>query len=150
MTRKGYGRFVWEKTDKELRERRLDPRLYTPEQVLAYAGNLPPDHPGWMDPPSKTDTSEDTPEISIITEEKHKGYDDKAYSPYDNPNWECRTCNKWIHGLKPEHCMVCHETFSGTRAADLHRKNGRCLSVLEMVKKNFSQNRLGYWGREYG
>lgn len=31
-------------------------------------------------------------------------------------------CGKRWAGLKPEHCPACCETFSGTRAGDLHRK----------------------------
>lgn len=33
-----------------------------------------------------------------------------------------RKCGKSWGGLKPEHCMACHETFSGTAAGDKHRR----------------------------
>ncbi|WP_428844217.1 hypothetical protein [Brevibacterium celere] len=34
----------------------------------------------------------------------------------------CAECGKSWGGRKPEHCTVCHETFSGTTAGDRHRR----------------------------
>lgn len=54
----------------------------------------------------------------------------------------CPRCAKSWRGLKAEHCTVCHETFTGTSAADAHRvgRHGvtegtdrrRCLPVDEV------------------
>jgi hypothetical protein len=59
----------------------------------------------------------------------------------------CRCGAAWS-GLRIEHCMSCHETFSGTSAGDLHRvgehgvKEGpdrrRCLTVAEMKNLTFT------------
>lgn len=34
----------------------------------------------------------------------------------------CTDCGKSWGGLKAEHCMACHETFTGTTAGDKHRR----------------------------
>lgn len=36
--------------------------------------------------------------------------------------WTHPPCGKIISGIKQEHCAVCCETFSTTRAGDRHRK----------------------------
>lgn len=35
--------------------------------------------------------------------------------------WQCRKCDTTIIGYKPEHCTVCHETFTSTTSGDMHR-----------------------------
>lgn len=55
----------------------------------------------------------------------------------------------------PEHCAVCHQTFSGTAAGDMHQvgkchiRTGpdrmRCLSVDEMLALGMAQNARGIW-----
>ena len=69
--------------------------------------------------------------------------------------WTCHKCDSTIIGYRPEHCTICHETFNGTYAGDMHRvgdhgvKTGpnrrRCLTVDEMEAKGMKRNRLGYW-----
>lgn len=70
-------------------------------------------------------------------------------------NWTCRDCEKIIIGHKPEHCPVCHETFTGTKPGDMHRvgRHGvasgpdrrRCLTPAELESKGMTTNRNGYW-----
>lgn len=65
-------------------------------------------------------------------------------------NWTCRDCEKIIIGHKPEHCSECHETFTCTRAGDLHRAgqpgvNHHCLTPAQMEGKGMVQNTKGYW-----
>nr|DAR27370.1 MAG TPA: Rubrerythrin, rubrerythrin, peroxidase, peroxide, oxidized [Caudoviricetes sp.] len=69
--------------------------------------------------------------------------------------WTCHKCDTTIIGYRPEHCTVCHETFNGTHAGDMHRtgdhgvKTGanrrRCLTVDEMLARGMTRNRHGYW-----
>lgn len=69
--------------------------------------------------------------------------------------WTCHKCDSTIIGYRPEHCTVCHETFAGTVAGDMHRvgdhgvKTGpnrrRCLTVDEMEAKGMKLGKLGYW-----
>lgn len=69
--------------------------------------------------------------------------------------WTCHKCDSTITGYRPEHCTVCHETFTSTRSGDMHRtgdhgvKEGpsrrRCLTVDEMEAKGMQRNKLGYW-----
>ena len=69
--------------------------------------------------------------------------------------WTCHKCDTTIIGYRPEHCTVCHETFNGTCAGDMHRvgqhgvKEGpdrrRCLTVDEMLTKGMTRNHHGYW-----
>ncbi len=35
--------------------------------------------------------------------------------------WTCHKCDSTIIGYRPEHCTVCHETFTSTRSGDMHR-----------------------------
>lgn len=35
--------------------------------------------------------------------------------------WTCHKCDTTIIGYKPEHCTVCHETFTCTHAGAMHR-----------------------------
>ena len=66
-------------------------------------------------------------------------------------NWTCHECDKIIHGLRPEHCTVCHETFASTKAGDRHRVGSfqpyarRCLTTGEMVDAKLEQDSHGYW-----
>lgn len=69
--------------------------------------------------------------------------------------WTCRTREKTITNRKSEHCPVCHETFTGTRAGDTHRvgRHGvsdgpdrrRCLTPAEMEAKGRSITKDGHW-----
>lgn len=73
---------------------------------------------------------------------------------------ECRGCGKGWNGYKPEHCTVCHETFGGTWAGDMHRtgehgvrtgdNRRRCLTPAEMRNKGLTLNAHGLWVRSYG
>lgn len=76
-------------------------------------------------------------------------------------NWTCRHCHKPIHGQRSEHCPVCHETFTGTTAGDMHRRGDhgittgpnrrRCLTTDEMLDRGMTQDSHGRWttGRAY-
>ena len=35
--------------------------------------------------------------------------------------WTCHKCDSTIIGYKPEHCTICHETFTSTISGDMHR-----------------------------
>ena len=69
--------------------------------------------------------------------------------------WTCHKCDSTIIGYKPEHCTICHETFTSTTSGDMHRvgdhgvKTGtnrrRYLTVDEMEAKGMQRNKLGYW-----
>ena len=69
--------------------------------------------------------------------------------------WTCRDCKKNIIKRSYEHCPVCHETFGGTTAGDMHRtgRHGvtegldrrRCLTPAEMFARGMPQ-REGVWG----
>lgn len=67
----------------------------------------------------------------------------------------CKPCGKTWTGTQPEHCTVCHETFGGTRAGDLHRVGSysapgdprRCLDPTDL---GMSLNARGIWTRTYG
>ena len=69
--------------------------------------------------------------------------------------WTCRTCKKNITNRRAEHCPVCHETFAGTTAGDMHRvgRHGvdegpdrrRCLTPAEIEAKGMGQDSNGYW-----
>ena len=58
--------------------------------------------------------------------------------------------------MRMEHCVECHQTFSGTTAGDKHRTGKhhlstgpdrrRCLSTDEMAEKGMTQNARGVWG----
>lgn len=54
-------------------------------------------------------------------------------------NWTCRDCEKIIIGHKLEHCSECHETFTCTRAGDLHRAGQLCKKLTIGSKAS--------WGR---
>lgn len=67
----------------------------------------------------------------------------------------CRPCGATWTGLKPEHCPVCHETFTSTTAGDMHRvgkhgvKDGpnrrRCLTPLEMIDAGMGLSKRDMW-----
>lgn len=69
--------------------------------------------------------------------------------------WCCDKCGKTIGG-SAQHCAVCHETFAGTRAGDMHQATIRdenrkfvrlqCLTPDEMREKGLRINHWGYWG----
>ena len=69
----------------------------------------------------------------------------------------CRCGASWT-GLKIEHCLSCHESFTTTRAGDRHRvgqhhlstgpDRRRCLSVEEMYEAGMGQNSRGHWMRD--
>lgn len=69
--------------------------------------------------------------------------------------WTCRICGDRITGRKLEHCPVCHKTFTGTTAGDMHRvgRHGvtdgpgrrRCLTPAEMLGKGMTRNSKGRW-----
>lgn len=60
-------------------------------------------------------------------------------------SFTCRTCHVTVHGLRAEHCTVCHRTFSGATSGDMHRvgKHGiktgpdrrRCLTGDELTER---------------
>jgi len=60
-------------------------------------------------------------------------------------SFTCRTCHAVVNGHRAEHCTVCHQTFTGATAGDMHRvgKHGvktgpdrrRCLTAAEMVER---------------
>ena len=71
-------------------------------------------------------------------------------------------CGAWWTGLKVEHCVVCHQSFTGTNSADKHRvavnfkldENGRkvrlshhnrCLTEDEMREVGMTKNYFGLW-----
>ena len=67
----------------------------------------------------------------------------------------CGKCQaKWT-GLRIEHCTICHETFTGSTAGDMHRTGDhainegpdrrRCLSMYEMYEKGMARNDRGVW-----
>lgn len=68
----------------------------------------------------------------------------------------CRCGAAWT-GSKIEHCSAagCHQSFSCTRAGDMHRVGDhavttgpdrrRCLSVEEMTARGMAQNSHGAW-----
>lgn len=70
----------------------------------------------------------------------------------------CVRCHGNYSGLKTEHCMVCHETFTNTLAGDRHRigdhalvtgpNRRRCRTAVEMLKAGLIQNGKGYWTRD--
>ena len=68
-------------------------------------------------------------------------------------NWTCRDCGATIGGYRAEHCAVCHETFTGTAAGDMHRIGGtakhpeprRCLTEAEMLDRGMARNKRGAW-----
>lgn len=67
----------------------------------------------------------------------------------------CWKCSKTWGGMRAEHCGVCHETFTGTTAGDMHRVGDhavfegpdrrRCLDADEMREKGMTQNARGIW-----
>ena len=68
---------------------------------------------------------------------------------------KCRCGATWT-GLRIEHCMACHQSFTGTTAGDRHRVGDhntyvgpdrrRCLTPDEMREKGMAQNARGVWG----
>lgn len=66
----------------------------------------------------------------------------------------CRCGASWT-GSKIEHCCACHQSFTCTRAGDMHRvgdhavssgpNRRRCLSVDEMTTRGMVQNGKGHW-----
>lgn len=69
-------------------------------------------------------------------------------------------CGKSWTGSKAEHCPVCCETFTGTKAGDRHRVGDhndgtrRCLTAVEMLGAGLVQNDREFWqvdqkGREH-
>ena len=69
----------------------------------------------------------------------------------------CTTCGATWTGHRMEHCWACHETFTGTRAGDMHRVGSyspnerRCLSAKEMRQRGLvprtKPNGLVVWSR---
>jgi len=67
----------------------------------------------------------------------------------------CRNCKATWTGARIEHCTVCHETFTGATAGDMHRVGDhgiwegpdrrRCLTAAEMAEKGMAQNDRGQW-----
>jgi hypothetical protein len=62
------------------------------------------------------------------------------------------TCGATWAGTRVQHCTVCHETFTGTRAGDMHRTGDftgpdrrRCLTPDEMRAKGLEQIDEGQW-----
>lgn len=65
------------------------------------------------------------------------------------------TCDTTWTGLRIEHCLECHETFTGTTSGDRHRVGDhalttgpdrrRCLTAEEMRGKGMTQNASGHW-----
>jgi hypothetical protein len=68
----------------------------------------------------------------------------------------CRDCGATWTGKRIEHCTVCHQTFTGTKAGDKHRTGTyvplarRCLTADEMRAKGMAQNQRGQWVSEQG
>lgn len=68
--------------------------------------------------------------------------------------FSCRQCSKAWTGLKPEHCIVCHQTFGGTDAGDRHRVGSysdpgdprRCLDPAQV---GLILNDRGLWSRPF-
>lgn len=63
-------------------------------------------------------------------------------------------CGKSWTGLRKEHCPACHETFSSTRAGDLHRRgefgvDRRCVNPAEagLILTKGVWHRPGTWTR---
>ena len=67
----------------------------------------------------------------------------------------CKPCGKSWTGTRPEHCTLCHQTFGGTRAGDLHRVGSfndpdnprRCLNPADIGMRLDAR---GIWVRAYG
>lgn len=67
----------------------------------------------------------------------------------------CIECQKSWTGHQPEHCTVCHQTFGGGRAGDLHRVGSydnpgdprRCLDPADI---GMSLDQRGIWTRAFG
>ena len=67
----------------------------------------------------------------------------------------CWKCSKTWTGKRIEHCTVCHETFTGSTAGDMHRTGDhavfegpdrrRCLTADEMREKGMAQNARSQW-----
>lgn len=67
----------------------------------------------------------------------------------------CRLCAATWTGTRIEHCTVCHGTFTGSTAGDMHRVGDhgvwegpdrrRCLTPAEMIGKGMTQNGRGIW-----
>jgi hypothetical protein len=67
----------------------------------------------------------------------------------------CAKCNAHWTGLRIEHCTVCHQTFTGATAGDMHRTGDhsvfegddrrRCLTAVEMREKGMVRNDRGIW-----
>lgn len=69
----------------------------------------------------------------------------------------CQHCGKTWGGHRPEHCTVCHETFTGNEAGDRHRVGDhndrdpnspdrrRCLTSAEMLGAGMVQDDRGMW-----
>ena len=59
------------------------------------------------------------------------------------------------YGGRAEHCTACHETFTGTKAGEMHRRGDcgvktgpdrrRCLTADEMLDKGMARNARGHW-----
>lgn len=74
----------------------------------------------------------------------------------------CKKCDATWTGARIEHCAVCHGTFTGATAGDMHRVGDhgiwegpdrrRCLAAAEMTDKGMAQNDRGQWttGRSDG
>jgi hypothetical protein len=64
-------------------------------------------------------------------------------------------CGAEWSGFRAEHCKVCHETFTGSRAGDMHRvgdhdiRTGpgrrRCRTTAEMLERKMTRNLQGVW-----
>ena len=69
----------------------------------------------------------------------------------------CPRCDETWTGHRVEHCSAdgCHQTFTGTRAGDMHRvgdpavrsgpKRRRCLTPAEMMAKGMVRSEQGRW-----
>lgn len=66
----------------------------------------------------------------------------------------CRCGATWT-GLRIEHCVECHQTFTGNTSGDRHRVGDhtvstgpdrrRCLTAAEMLDKGMAQNSRDQW-----
>ena len=66
-----------------------------------------------------------------------------------------RRCGKSWRGMKLEHCMECHDTFTGSGSGDKHRTGThgvlsgpdrrRCRTIPEMLAIGMAQNAFGHW-----
>jgi hypothetical protein len=48
--------------------------------------------------------------------------------------------------MNAAHCAACHLTFTAPYGFDLHRKDGRCLTVRQITSKGLAEIRPGMYG----